>query len=615
MVPFKRLWYRWIGSKIGSRWWWKRKLQTVINLRAWIIDQWRLLTHLRLLKSGKAIAWLMVLSREAERKNTSRWAPERWDDLVAKRGRLITEATKTGCKRAWRTFWPPLPHEESEPNKTDPRIIIGLTGLQAAFSDQELDFSQLDSRDATRAARYGVNELNGFASWFPTLAEARPQETEQVIETCIQGEWAFPAERAQVNEVLYKLAWQGKDLTFLAENQVWRLLRAQDPSNIKVLEYTLTILLRSKVDRAQIALLAEARAVTGAYDRSRCALWLAALLLIDASLAVTALERLLSENRVPEDIMIQLCSLISGDHFTSTLTVESPSYQQPQNLRRLIPLVYRYIRPSEDIDRTGSGGYTPTARDHAQEFRGRLLELLSRQDDERVPGLLSELMNEPELQYLCDWILRLIEEWQKRNADGAPWTAADIRAFACENEIDPKTAGDLFAIACKRINEIKLDVEKAENSLRRELHRYYPESELRKWLQRKLQERSRGRYTVPQEAEIDLQQRPDLRLENPRTPAVSVEVKWAEHWSVTQLATGLETQLADQYLRAHNATYGIYLLGMIGDKQYWENPSDRSHLSFQQLVDFLCEEATKLVTARPDIEDIRVVGIDFRTPQ
>src|SRR5205823_12195825 len=90
------------------------------------------------------------------------------------------------------------------------------------------------------------------------------------------------------------------------------------------------------------------------------------------------------------------------------------------------------------------------------------------------------------------------------------------------------------------------------------------EAELRKWLQRKLRERARGKYTVPQEAEIDLQQRPDLRLENPRTPAVSIEVKWAHNWSVSELIAGLTTQLADQYLRAHNAKYGIYVLGMIG---------------------------------------------------
>jgi hypothetical protein len=610
----RKVWHRQI-HQIASRWWWHRKVRDILQLWSWIVGQWRLITHLPLLRSGHALGWLMILSREADKQNNNRWAPEKWDDLVAKRGRLIARAARAGCKQAWKRFWPPLPHEELEPNKTDPRIIIGLTGLQAAFVDNELDFPTLTAKDVRRAARYGVNELNGFTSWFPTLARVRKDEVSDVLGQCVEGEWAFSRDRREVSEVLSKLVWQGKDLTTLVDTKVWAMLRIRDPENVKILEYALTVLLRGEFDRSQLAALAASRAVYTVCDPSRCVLWLAVLLLIDASLGIDILERLLSANTWSDNIVVRLCALIGGDRFATTLSIEDPSYEKPYNLRRFIPLVYQHVRLADDIDRSGGRGYTPTARDHSQEFRGRLLQLLAQHDDVSVPRLLFELMTEPELQHLRDWILRLIDEWRKRNADLAPWTAADIRLFARENEIDPKTDGDLFAIACKRINEIKLDVEKAENSLRSELHSSYVEPELRKWLQRKLRERARGRYTVPQEAEIDLQQRPDLRLENPRTPATSIEVKWAQNWSVSELRVGLTTQLADQYLRAHNARYGVYVLGMIGDKKYWENPSDKARLSFQQLLDFLRNEATKLVNKRADIEDIAVIGMDFRMPQ
>ena len=61
-------------------------------------------------------------------------------------------------------------------------------------------------------------------------------------------------------------------------------------------------------------------------------------------------------------------------------------------------------------------------------------------------------------------------------------------------------------------NKIKHDVEKSDNSLRDEVHRDDKEAGLRRWLKRKLDERSRHRYTTPQEAEIDQQEQDNCAL-------------------------------------------------------------------------------------------------------
>lgn len=55
-----------------------------------------------------------------------------------------------------------------------------------------------------------------------------------------------------------------------------------------------------------------------------------------------------------------------------------------------------------------------------------------------------------------------------------------------EHEIDPRTDGDLFRIACKRFGDIKNDVEKSDRSLREEISHQAQESVLRRWLTRKL---------------------------------------------------------------------------------------------------------------------------------
>src|SRR5207248_3094518 len=107
-----------------------------------------------------------------------------------KRGRLVAWGTRTACKRAWRFFWPLLPHEEENPTQTDHRVIVGLSGLQVAVSEG-LNFAKLSAEDAKRAARYGVNELNGFAPWFATLAAARPYEVQDILCECTRGDWKF----------------------------------------------------------------------------------------------------------------------------------------------------------------------------------------------------------------------------------------------------------------------------------------------------------------------------------------------------------------------------------------------------------------------------------------
>ncbi len=208
--------------------------------------------------------------------------------------------------------------------------------------------------------------------------------------------------------------------------------------------------------------------------------------------------------------------------------------------------------------------------------------------------------------------LRLLTQ---KLADSPPWTANDVRCFSTEYERDPKTDGDLFKIACDRFDDIKHDVEKSDNSLREELRAGDDEFAFRRFLARKLNERSRQRYTVPQEEEIDLRQRPDLRMENPKTAPVSIEVKWADKWTLAELLERLESQLVGQYLRANGSRHGIYILGTFGRKGYWEESASGRRLAFEEVVDIIRRRASELESARSDVSGIDVVSVDFRDPR
>jgi hypothetical protein len=119
---------------------------------------------------------------------------------------------------------------------------------------------------------------------------------------------------------------------------------------------------------------------------------------------------------------------------------------------------------------------------------------------------------------------------------------------------------------------------------------------------------------VPEEAVIDFEQRPDLRIQNPNTQTVSVEVKWADERSTNDLIERLENQVFGQYLRAHTSQYAIYVVAVAKYRQ-WQLPSGDRLIDFDELTELLSQRADELVKARDDAAGVAVFGINFRQPK
>lgn len=141
---------------------------------------------------------------------------------------------------------------------------------------------------------------------------------------------------------------------------------------------------------------------------------------------------------------------------------------------------------------------------------------------------------------------------------------------------------------------------------------------MQQWLQRQLSERAKGKYTIPKEAEDDAGNRPDLRFDHPGIMSTMVEMKLADmpHWTLEKLIAGLETQLVGQYLLAHHAAYGIYVLGNFGRRvKGWEDQTAGVTLSFEELVSRLRDHAIKVKEAHPEILGLEIVSINFSSPR
>jgi hypothetical protein len=472
----------------------------------------------------------------------------------------------------------------------------------------------LTEAEAMLAARYAMDELNGFPTWIEKLAVVHATAVKRVLCDCVEGEWKFPADYNDTHEVFSKLAWRGGLLADLVQDKVLSLLSAGDPPNYAILRSALSVLIRqSTPPLTHLAGLAAQRAPATA-DPTVKILWLWVWMQIEGKAAVGFLESIMNNSFESDNIVVRLCSALSGEEMERGPSIASPSYLKLACLRRLIPVVYSHVRRSDDLDRSG-GAYSPTARDHAERFRGVLLDFIAKSEEEGASECLRELSDDSAMSEVRDWIVNLLDQRLEREADLSPWLPRDLRDFAQKHEVDPKTDSELFAIACKRISELKLDVEKSANSLRDELSRDAKELHLRRWLARKLNERANHRYNVPQEPEIDLQQRPDLQFLRPGVPPVSIEVKLADlGWSINDLFERLENQLVGQYLRDHKSRHGIYVIGTLGRQHNWKHPQTGQLLDFNQVIGLVSARANEIVEGNPKIGNLFVVGIDFCGP-
>jgi len=218
--------------------------------------------------------------------------------------------------------------------------------------------------------------MNGFPQWLTDLAKHHPLAVRDILTECIRGEWKFDAKRENTHEVLSRLSWSGREFLPIVKGSIIAQIRSGDPPNTSILETALTVLLKdfdsTTIILAQIAV---ERIMQYSKDSPGFFLWLPVWLQLDAGPALEYLQKILSKTPDDDNLMIRLCETLHGDPRQRISSVSSPDYIKPIHLRTFIPLIYRYIRPLEDLKH--DGGFSPTPRDDAERFRNRLLERLS----------------------------------------------------------------------------------------------------------------------------------------------------------------------------------------------------------------------------------------------
>lgn len=607
----KSIWYRhWVyeGGMKFRRWRHliQRRYSGILN-KIWCFR------HLGSLHDGSAVRALSILASEASG-SRNRWGAESWQSLTTKWGRVIARAAGEGWKAAWRKNRPYLPHEAVGLNQND-LISVGLSGINVEIAEG-LEIGSLTPSEAEIACRYAINEMNGVPAWFSGIVRAHPAVVSRTLAECIHSEWNIPSDKKNYfGGVFGTLCHTGQIAIPLVQDVILEKLKSADPQHHLVLEEALTILLKnSRPPLGALSTIARQRTHLRKLGDPALSLWLAVWMQVDAGPAIKYLREVLACESGFREFLETFCAGLSSFRHRGYPLIKNPDFESPVYLPEFIRLVFDYIRPEDDIDRSNQGPFSPTPRDDAQHYRSTLLEYLSQIPGREAEEALHSFADSPSFSQYRDVILHLLEKRSRNINDTPSWSPTDIPRFMLEHETTPRSDYQLFKIALKRLRDIKDEVEHGEISSRYDLHPEDKEARLRSWLARRLRDRSRNRFTVPQETEIDLGQKPDLRIEAPSIEPVSVEVKWADNWSVKDLVAGLVDQLVGRYLRAESSNYGIYVIGYKGQKKYWEEWESNCRLSFVDLVRHLGSIANSMVQARCDISGLEVFGIDFSTP-
>jgi hypothetical protein len=613
----KRLWFGVVKQKLFDQFWWARRRR---ELMSWYVSKkeslW-LFRNVRLLSDGSRPGALAHLVHEAKTESDSmRLAPGTWDELRRNRGRRVADAVAAGCRLVWQTYAPELPYEKESVSAIDNRLVAGLAGLSTGITSGEIELARLSDDDVRRAVRYAAGEMNGFPSWFHILVEYHSETVREVLRNAIAGEWNWPEENLSFG-VLHDVRWSDEKIRAWIANDIVHLLEDTQPDAPAILGLALQCLTDASVDVLQQLSQICSETLDGIDMQSpRFKHWILAEIQLDLDRALDRLERLSADSEEDNELAISIVAELSGEDLNArTRQYRNASAASPWQLKRLLLFCHRFIKPEDDIDRSRKGVNSPTRRDHAQRFRDSLVSQIANSESVDAPAALTALLEEPLLQRHADYIVELIARRRRSDSAMPPWNERDVAEFAARYETNPKSDEELYIIVRRRVIDLRYQVEASDNSLREELRAGDNEKAFRRWLARKLDASSRGRYRIPQEVEIDQEQRPDLRAEYPGISPVPIEVKWAERWSYNELSERLCNQLVGQYLRARESQYGLYLLGYIDEvkKQSWRKDGGEI-LTFEDLTADLQHTADRLVERNAEICRVTVIGIDFREP-
>lgn len=546
-------------------------------------------------------------------KDRNRWSHSNWRDLQKDHGQDVAEAFRDGAMAYWRQYTPPLRSEGiDKPNSVPYAVVFGLSGLEIESRELNAWTSHLSEEEAEKAVRYALWEMNGLPDWMPDLFQSFRRVALSVIVREIEWEMAQPKPDEASSYVLSDIVWHGEWATAELAPSVLERLATIDVINADALRDCLRIVFRSQITSAGLAEVASRR-VDSAPTLELRAIWFAVWVATAPRRGFDAFAQAVSEIADHADALnfsMQFAVTLLGD--LSHGVDARPDFKTVDVLKDIYLLLHRYIKIESDLERAGTGVYSPTIRDMAQEVRERIFALM-----QEVPGkeafiALNEISEwHPDVNSRR-WISKNLVRRAEQDSDLSAWSSADMVSFAETAERQPTSNRTLFALSVLRLLDLKDEIEEGDDSIAGILLREDQEPQFRIYIAKWLRDHARARYSTAQEEEFADAKRSDVRVHGMGFDGpVPIEIKIADKWPGSVLFERLRNQLCNDYLRDTHSQCGIFLMLHRGVQKRWKHPHSAQSLDFSSLILALQSEADRFIADRQDIEAITVIGIDL----
>jgi hypothetical protein len=523
-------------------------------------------------------------------------------------GAAIARAAESGFRAYWKTYCVRLPYERRGSNALPWHVILGLAGINLDVACG-LEPSALPDDTLEQAIRLAAWELNGFPGWMTTVAVKRPQNVTRVYERAIEHEYVASNPGQGRADFLDKLTRSSPELRRACLATIKDMLKTREPGTPETIEAAVNCVLLQDAMDPELESIFEQRCVASSKQPDRFAVWWCAWSQRNAIHAVEFLETYLATaaaelaDELVFKIVVQLWQWCEPHS-----TVLPALRKEPRALRKFTPLVYAHIRSIEDLQHVGAHWVSP--RDEAQHLRDRLFEWLATCEPSEARKALLELAADTRMKGWRDILLNAVHRVAVSSllplpiADAINWA---VKGFA------PASAEDLFRVALDRLDDIRLeDIDTGDFSysdLFTKTDATILEVPVQKWLASRLRDSSRRQYTVIREEEVANKKKPDIRLHrNAVRSPVSIEIKIADRWDLSQLVDSLKVQIVSQYLVAVHSNFAILLLFHVGRRKAW-TAEDGKKLSFAEVVEHLRSVAITLVDGN-QVRRLEIVVFD-----
>ncbi|MDP3282667.1 MAG: hypothetical protein U1D41_07360 [Nitrosomonas sp.] len=549
-----------------------------------------------------------------EKSFAKHWTEYSWQKLIPAYGEKVACFYRDGAISIWRHHKPILRSEGAPFNETPYTVIIGLVGLEIEAHETRDWPKNLDSNEVELACRYATFELNGFPVWFPRFFESYPQLVSDFLMQEIRYELSIETPETETHYIISDLSWTGQWAWDQIAPDLYELLNGMEPKNLANLDKLLKIIQGSLLADNLIETLASQKCrILAEWDH--VARWFALWTGVAPDAAITAfiarIESMSDSEQQTLFVMIFVTHLIGERRGRGSSARQA--FKTPQHLKSLYLLMHKYIRRKDDIDHAGKGIYSPGLRDDAQDARDNLFKLLN-----QIPGkesflALMEIAETHPNEQSRQWVMLQAKTKAEQEGDIETWSPVQVKEFYDQLERTPRNHKELYELAVLRLHDLKDDLEHGDSSIASILQTVTLETEIRKFIGRELNQKSLGRYSIPQEEELADAKRPDLRFHGVGFDGpVPVELKLVDNnWSGQKLCKCLENQLCSDYLRDNRSNRGIFVLVYRGKQKHWEMPDNANRVDFLGLVAALQEYWKHISTKFPGIDDITVIGIDL----